>query len=304
MVFDLKAFEIDEVLVFLPLQIQFVRGSERSKTIVSTHVEHLSHALIHGVEDWLISLEQRIFEAGSIVSDLPEGRKLHLLVSSSIWQELPAQSHRDIVQWVKLISFRVSHHQKCLIFHLQAIIANRAKVMVHPWQKIPVCISGRGVAQYPSQPLLVNASQEPVKVVRVELERRLVGGVSGVSLRRLVALARASISTCFVLFTAFFCLDLDHFYRLTHVLESARRVSHQQGELLGEKSVQSLEQGHGSTEVKFRSLALDILLQIRDDRLKVCTLDLLAGKSAFKVAREPQLRELGNERVRSQIATD
>ena len=154
-------------------------------------------------------MEQRIFEAGSIISDFPEGRKLHLLISSSVWQELPAQSHRDIVQWVKLIPFCVSHHQKCLIFHLQAIIANRAKVMVHPWQKIPVCISGRGVAQYPSQPLLVYASQEPVKVVWVELKSWLVGGVTRVSLRRLVALARASISTSFtrfVLFTAFFCL--------------------------------------------------------------------------------------------------
>ena len=234
--------------------MQFLRGSKRSKTIISTHVEHLSHALIHCVEDWLISLEQRIFEAGSIVSDLPEGRKLHLLVSNSIWQELPTQSHRDIIQWVKLIPFCVSHYQKRLIFHLQAIIANRAKVMVHPWQKIPVCISGRGVSQNPSQSLLVNASQEPVKIVRVELERWLVGGVTRVSLRRLVALARASISTpftCFVLFTAFFCLELDHFYWLTHVLESACRVPHQQGELLSKKNVQSLEQGHGSSEVKF-----------------------------------------------------
>ena len=67
--------------------------------------------------------------------------------------------------------------------------------------------------------------------------------------------------------------------------------------------MQSLKQGHGSPEIKFGSLALDILLQVLDDGLKVCTLDFLAGKSTFKVAREPQLRELGNEWVRSQIAT-
>ena len=137
---------------------------------------------------------------------------------------------------------------------------------------------------------MIDSSQEPVKIVGIELESGIiiVGATTSILIWRLSFRAcRRPWDFLFFLLAVILPVHTESRNWICHALEDLARVSKEIVDLACEENVEAFEERYCSSEIDIDILARKELRQVFYDSLKVRAFDLLPREAPLKVASEP-----------------